>query len=142
VHSVGAWTFYLLPEGWSIQKEFGLQRTVKEDEFPSSIVVMEEQLGPGVTLPAYVEAQIAMLRQYLSEPKIEPAAVPALNGSDESIGMDLRYNTKDGSEVFYRRIYVRHGSKAGVCTLTTLGKDSAAILESLKPLWPALSFLP
>ncbi|HUL16859.1 MAG TPA: FHA domain-containing protein [Terriglobales bacterium] len=142
VLTVGAWAFHLLPEGWSVQKDFGLQQVVEESEFPSSIVVLEEPLGPGVTLPAYVESQIATLRQYLKDPRIDPEVAPAVNGSEENVALDIRHKTKEGVEVFYRRIYARRGSKAGVLTLTTLSKNSPAILESLKTFWTALSFRP
>jgi predicted component of type VI protein secretion system len=138
---VGAWAFHLLPEGWSIQKDFGLQQSVGESDFPSSIVVLEEPLGTGVTLPAYVESQIATLRQYFKDPQIDPAVAPAVQGSEESVALDIRHKTKEGVEVFYRRIYARRGSKAGVLTLTTLGANSSAVLERLKNLWGALSFL-
>jgi hypothetical protein len=131
----------LLPEGWSIQKDFGLQQSVGESDFPSSIVVLEEPLGTGVTLPAYVESQIATLRQYFKDPQIDPAVAPAVQGSEESVALDIRHKTKEGVEVFYRRIYARRGSKAGVLTLTTLGANSSAVLERLKNLWGALSFL-
>jgi len=141
VLSVGAWAFHLLPEGWSIQKDFGLQQVVGESEFPSSIVVLEEPLGPGVTLPAYVESQIATLRQYFKDPQIDPAVAPAVQGSEENVALDIRHETKEGVEVFYRRIYARRGSKAGVLTLTTLAKNSQTVVGSLKTFWSALSFL-
>jgi predicted component of type VI protein secretion system len=142
VFTVGSWAFHLLPEGWQIQKEFGLQQSVDESQFPSSVVVLEEPLGSGVTLPKFVESQIGMLRQYLQEPHIEPAVAPAVVGSEESIAVDVRHKTKDGTEVFYRRVYVRRGNRAGVLTLTSLAKDSASILESLQPFWAALAFRP
>jgi hypothetical protein len=34
---------------------------------------MEEPLGPGISLPQYVEAQTKMFREYLREPKIDAA---------------------------------------------------------------------
>jgi pSer/pThr/pTyr-binding forkhead associated (FHA) protein len=142
VFTVGSWAFHLLPEGWQIQKEFGFQQSVEEGQFPSSVVVLEEPLGSGVTLPNFVESQIGMLRQYLQEPHIEPAVAPAVEGSEESIAVDVRHKTKDGTEVFYRRVYVRRGNRAGVLTLTSLAKDSASVLESLQPFWAALAFRP
>lgn len=125
-----------------MQKDFGLQQTVSETEFPGSIVVLEEPLGAGVTLPTYVESQIATLRQYLKDPQIDAVIPPAVSGAEESVAFDVRQKTKDGVEVFYRRVYVRKGSKAGVLTLTTLGANAQSLLEGLGNLWAALAFRP
>lgn len=142
VFTVGSWGFHTIPEGWTVQKDFGFQQSVSENEFPGSIVALEELLGAGVTLPAYVESQIATLRQYLKDPQIDAAVPPAVLGAEESVAFDVRQKTKDGVEVFYRRVYVRKGAKAGVLTLTTLAANSARLLEGLGDLWAALAFKP
>lgn len=142
VFTVGSWGFHTIPEGWTVQKDFGFQQTVPENEFPGSIVALEEPLGAGVTLPTYVESQIATLRQYLKDPQIDAAVPPAVSGAEESVAFDVRQKTKDGVEVFYRRVYVRKGAKAGVLTLTTLAANSARLLEGLGDLWAALAFRP
>ena len=140
--SVGSWILNSQPEGWEIQEGYGLQRNVKPDAFPSSLVVMEELLGPRISFANYVESQINMFRQYLCELRIEPTTSPEIDGAEEKIAYDVRHKTKDNVEVFYRRIYARRGFTVGVLTLTTLEKDSAEVLESLHSFWAGLTFRP
>jgi len=82
--SIGSWAFHKIPNGWQIQEGLGIQQDVK-DAFPASVGAMEERLGPGITLPQYVEAQTKMFREYLREPKIDAALPPAIPGSAETV---------------------------------------------------------
>ena len=140
--SVGSWILNNLPEGWEVQEGFGLQRNVKPETFPSSLVVMEELLGPKISFASYVESQISMFRQYLRELRFEPTTSPEIDGAEEKVAFDVRHKTKDNVEVFYRRIYARRGFTVGVLTLTTLEEDSAEVLHSLHSFWAGLGFRP
>jgi len=131
--SIGSWAFHKIPNGWQIQEGLGIQQDVK-DAFPSNIGAMEEPLGPGITLPQYVEAQTKMFREYLREPKIDAALPPTIPGSAETVALEVRYSTKDGQSIYYHRVYARSGSVIGVLTLTTLEKD----LSSLRPVYDSV----
>jgi pSer/pThr/pTyr-binding forkhead associated (FHA) protein len=130
--TIGSWRFAKVPEGWEAQGEFGVQRAEK-DAFPSNVVATEEMLGLA-TLQRFVEAQVAMLRQYLREPQIEAALPPSIPGADETVALDIRYATKDDQVIFMRRIYASHAKQVGVLTLTTLEKD----LEEIRPALDAI----
>lgn len=138
VFSVKGWSFAVLPEKWEIQQEFGLQRNAG-NEFPSSVLATEEFLG-AVTLQEFVESQISMLRRYLRDPKIEPTMPPKVNGAEETMGVDVRHATKDGTELVYRRIYARSGTSVGVLSITTTASDFGRVTESLQPLMEEVAF--
>ncbi len=131
--AIGSWAFHNIPDGWQIQEGLGIQQDVK-DAFPASVGAMEEPLGPGITLPQYVEAQTKMFREYLREPKIDAALPPAIPGSSETVALEVRYSTKDGQSIYYHRVYARSGSTIGVLTLTTLEND----LPSLRPVYDSV----
>jgi len=137
--SVGHWAFQKIPDGWQIQEGLGIQQDVK-DAFPSNIGAMEEPLGPGITLPQYVEAQTKMLREYLREPKIDAALPPTIPGSAETVALEVRYSTKDGPSIYLQRVYARSGSTIGVLTLTTLEKDLSSVRPTYDSVLAAISF--
>jgi len=124
--AIGSWVFHKIPDRWQIQEGLGIQQIVK-DAFASSIGVMEEPLGPGITLMKYIEAQTLMFRESLQEPRIDAVAAPVITGSEETAAIEIRFTIKDGPSVFFRRVYVRGGSGIGVLTLTTLEKDLASV---------------
>jgi hypothetical protein len=101
---------------------------------------MEEPLGPGITLPQYVEAQTKMFREYLREPKIDAALPPNIPGSAETVALEVRYSTKDGQSIYYHRVYARSGSVIGVLTLTTMEKDLSALRPVYDSVLSAISF--
>ena len=137
--TIGSWAFHKIPGGWQIQEGLGIQQDVK-DAFPSSIGAMEEPLGPGITLPQYVEAQTKMFREYLREPKIDAALPPAIPGSAETVALEVRYSTKDGQSIYYHRVYARSGAVIGVLTLTALEKDLSSIRPVYDSVLSAISF--
>jgi predicted component of type VI protein secretion system len=138
--TIGSWSFAKVPEGWHAQGEFGIQRAEK-DAFPSNVVATEEMLGLA-TLERYVEAQVAMLRQYLREPRIEASLPPAIAGSEETVAIDIRYATKDGQVIVLRRIFARSARRVGVLTLTTIEKDLEEIRLALDAILASVSFRP
>jgi hypothetical protein len=128
--AIGSWVFARIPEGWKIQEGLGIQLDAKDEKvFSSNIGAMEEPMGPGITLSEYVEAQTKMFREYLREPKIDAALPPKIPGATETIALEVRFSTKDGLTIYYRRVYARGRSAIGVLTLTTLEKD----LSSVRP---------
>jgi hypothetical protein len=131
--TIGAWVFSVVPPGWEVKEEFGIQRA-EGDAFPSNVIATEEMLAGEAAMPQFVESQVAMLRQYLREPKIEAILPPAIAGADEKTALDVRYNTNDGQTICSRRVYARSGKIAGTITLTTLEKD----LPQVKPAFDAI----
>jgi predicted component of type VI protein secretion system len=132
--TIGGWTFAVLPEKWTAQGEFGIQRDAS-GAFPSSAVATEEPLSNGISLQEYVEAQLAMLRQYLREPQIDAALPPKIHGAEETVVVEVLYKTNDGEAVFYRRVYARVGRTVGVLTFTTLQKE----LVEVRPAFEAIT---
>ena len=141
VLTVGSWRFGLIPLGWSPAEGFGIQLDSKEG-FPSSVVATEEQLFEGGTLAQYVEAQVTMLRQYLREPSFEAALPPSIPGADETVALDVRFQTKEGEAIFYGRVYARAGNSVGTLTLTALEKDLAAARKAFGELLSEIGFTP
>lgn len=139
--TVGSWRFGVIPEGWQPTEGFGVQVATKEG-FPSSVVATEEQLFEGGTLQQFVEAQVTMLRQYLRDASFEAALPPSIPGADETVALDVRYSTKQGESIFYRRVYARAGGIVGVLTLTTLEKDLPSIKEAFGELLGEVGFAP
>ncbi len=141
VLSIGSWSFSRIPDGWEAQEGFGIQQKAKNG-FPSNIVVTEEQLAEGASLQQFVEAQVNMLRQYLRQPSIEAALPPGVPGAEESVAIDVKYSTKEGDVVMYKRIYARAGSAVGVLTLTVLEKDLQSVLPAFRELMDETGFYP
>jgi hypothetical protein len=112
----------VLPPGWQIKEEFGMERAEKGC-FPSSVIATEEILGAGIPLPQFVESQVSTLRQYLREPSIEAGVPPAIEGAEEKALLNIHYKTKDGQALMYRRLYGRSGRSIGTITLTSLESD-------------------
>ena len=141
--SVGSWAFARIPEGWKIQEGLGIQLDVKDEKaFSSNIGAMEEPLGPGFALSEYVELQTKMFREYLREPQIDAALPPKIPGATETIALEVRFGTKDGPTIYYRRVYARGHSSIGVLTLTTLEKDLANIRSAYDSFLAGASFSP
>jgi len=139
--TIGSWTFSTLPEQWTAQGEYGIQRDIP-DAFPSSAVATEEPLSSGVSLQEYVEAQLAMLRQYLREPQIDAALPPKIHGVEETVAVEVLYKTKDGQAVFYRRVYARVGRTVGVLTFTTLQTELAQVRPAFEAIAAGAGFAP
>jgi len=137
--AIGSWAFHKIPSGWQIQEGLGIQQDIK-DAFPASVGAMEEPLGPGITLPQYVEAQTKMFREYLREPKIDAALPPTIPGSAETVALEVRYSTKDGQSIYYHRVYARSGAVIGVLTLTALEKDLSSVRPVYDSVLSAISF--
>lgn len=138
--TIGSWRFAVLPENWVAQGEFGIQR-MEKDAFPSNVVVSEEMLGLS-TLQQFVEGQVAMLRQYLHDPRIEPSLPPAIAGAEETVTLDIRYRTKDEQVILLLRILARRGKRVGILTLTTLEKDLEEIRPALDAILAGATFEP
>lgn len=122
-----------------MKDEFGIQR-VEKDKFPSTVTATEEMVAEGSDFQPFVELQISMLRQYLRGSRIEAALSPAIPGADEKASFDVRYPTKDGQILFYRRVYARSGTTVGTITLNALEKDLDQILPAFDAILAGVQF--
>jgi pSer/pThr/pTyr-binding forkhead associated (FHA) protein len=139
VFSVGSWGFSVVPQGWDVKAEFGMEHAEK-DGFPTTVTATEEMVPGNIALGPFVESQLSMLRQYLKDPKIEAAIPPAIPGAEEKASVDVRYSTNDGQIIFYRRIYARSGRVFGTLTLMTLEKELASVRAPLDTIVAGLAF--
>jgi pSer/pThr/pTyr-binding forkhead associated (FHA) protein len=139
--TIGSWNFARIPDGWVEAGEYGIQRDTP-GAFPSSVVATEEALGASFSLQHYVEAQLAMLRQHLREPRIEAIVPPTIQGAQDSAAVDVVYKTKDDQAVLYRRIYVRAGRTAGVLAFTTLQGELSKVAPAFDAITSGASFSP
>jgi predicted component of type VI protein secretion system len=138
---IGGWTLTTLPVGWIEAGEYGIQRDTP-DGFPSNVVATEEPLGASLSLQEYVDSQLTMIRQYLRKPQIDATIPPKIQGAEESIAMEIHYETKDGQGVYYRRVYVRAGRTVGVLALTTLQSELAQIRPVFDSILSGMRFNP
>jgi hypothetical protein len=139
---IGGWSFARVPVDWEVKDGIGFLQKVPGGGFQSNITAMEERLSGGITLEAFVEAQIKMLREYLKEPQIDAAIPPKIAGAENSVGVEIHYATKDGQTVHIHRIYVRHGPIVGVASLTTLESELQKAQEAFHSVLSQASFLP
>lgn len=139
VLSVGSWAFTHLPEGWEVKEEFGMQ-CARKDRFPSTVTATEEMLPGEPALQHFVESQVSMLRQYLREPKIEAVLPPPISGVEERAAVEVRYSTKDGETIFFRRVYARRARLVGTITLTTLEKELAEVQQAFDAITTGAKF--
>jgi predicted component of type VI protein secretion system len=138
---IGSWKFTRIPKGWEVQEAYGITYAGK-DAFPSSVVATEELLYSGSSLQQYVEAQVNMLRQYLREPRIEPAVPPKIAGCEDSLAIEVSYTTKEKHNIFYRRIYAKVGGRVAVLTLTTLENELARCQPAFNEILSGVSLEP
>ena len=139
VFTVGSWGFSIIPHGWTIKSEFGMEQAVK-DGFPSSVTATEEMIGGNAVLGPFVESQLSMLRQYLKAPRIEAVVPPTIPGAEEKASVDVRYATNDGQTIFYRRLYARTGNTVGTVTLMTLDSEFASIRPAFDAILGGIAF--
>ena len=139
VFTVGSWAFSVVPQGWTVKDEFGMEKAEK-DGFPSNLTATEELVSGNTALGPFVESQLSMLRQYLREPKIEAAIPPTIPGAEEKASVDVRYSTNDGQTIFYRRLYARTGNTVGTITLMTLDSEFAALRPAFDAIVGGIAF--
>lgn len=140
IFTVGSWAFSVVPQGWTVKDEFGMERAAKDEGFPTSLTATEEMVPGSTSLGPFVESQLSMLRQYLKDPKIEAVIPPAIPGAQEKASVDVRYSTNDGKVIFYRRLYARSANTIGTITLMTLDADFPAIRPAFDAIVAGLAF--
>ena len=117
--TLGSWSFRRIPEGWVVDEGYGLH-FAGPGTFPSEAVVSEARLAGGVALESHIESEMALVREFVSEPEIKMTGEVKLAGAEEARGVVIRYKTDDGRRFWQRQVYARSGQLVGVLTLTTL----------------------
>jgi hypothetical protein len=54
--------------------------------------------------------------------------------------VDVRYSTKDGQTIFYRRLYARAGNTVGTITLMTLESELGSVQPSFDAILGGVAF--
>ncbi|MGO9272634.1 MAG: FHA domain-containing protein [Terriglobia bacterium] len=130
---LGSWSFRRIPEGWVVDEGYGLHFT-GPGAFPSEAVVREARLAGGVALESHIESEMALVREFVSQPEIKMAGEVTLAGAEEARGVVIRYKTDDGRRFWQRQVYARSGQLVGVLTITTLDIE----LPRIQPVFDAI----
>jgi pSer/pThr/pTyr-binding forkhead associated (FHA) protein len=124
--TLGSWSFSRIPEGWVVDEGYGLH-FARPGTFPSEVVVSEARLAGDVTLQSHIESEMALVREFVSEPEIKMAGQVKVGGAQEASEVVIRYTTDDGRRFWQRQVYARSGQLVGTLTLTTLEVESPRI---------------
>lgn len=128
------WTFGTCPAGWEARPGAGLRRN-EPGRFPSSVVLVADELAEGETLPDYVDRQLGSFRDVLGEPEVEGPRPLAHPGADEARELVLSFTLADGpTPVVQRQLFVRRGRRLAVITETTTPTER----EALRPTFHAI----
>jgi hypothetical protein len=110
--------------------------------FPSQAVASEDRIDGGVTLQAYIESQIALVREFVLKHTVEMGEAIKIAGADEAMRVVIRYQTDDGRRFYQCQIYARSGLFVGDLTLTTLEDEFTRIGPVFASIISAASFNP
>ena len=126
---VGGWTFQAIPNGWQAIEAYGIRSAVK-GLFPAEAMVTEDVLSGG-TFAQFIESQLSLVREFVTDPQIEKAMPVRIAGASEVEAFTIRYGTDDGRRFVQRQIYARAGKRVGGVTLTTLESELAKVRTEL-----------
>lgn len=135
---VHGWTFSSFPTGWEGIPGTGLRR-MESDRFPSSVVVVPDELPEGETLARYVERQIAALGEALTAHQIEGPRPGKMPGVEETLEMTVRHSIAGGPSIVQRQLYTRRGRTIGVITETTTAADWEGLRTTLETILGGLT---
>lgn len=135
---VHGWIFSSIPTGWEGIPGTGLRRT-ELDHFPSSVVVVPDELPAGETLAGYVERQLAALREAMSAHQIEVPRPGRMPGVEETLEMTVRHSIASGPSIVQRQLYTRRGRTIGVITETTTAADWEGLRATLETILGGLT---
>jgi|SRR5262249_41717635 len=138
VAQIGSWQLGAVPADWELLPE-GLRRT-GENVFPSNVVVSEEPLPEGMTLKRYVENQVEVMQQVLTEPKIQGPETTMIFGSEPSYTLRVSYESSERHRVVQAQIYTAIEDQVGIVTFTTLQQQQAEVEKDFKAIAKALRF--
>ena len=138
--SIGGWSLQTIPPGWVVDEGYGIH-LAEAGVFPSEVVVNETPLEAGTTLQSHIESEIALLREFVSEPAIKVEGAVAVAGASEATAVSIRY-TAEGKRFAQLQVYARSGGFIGVLTLRTTEQEFPHIQPVFTSLVAASRFRP
>lgn len=118
------WRFPETPDGWEVVPGVGLKRT-QERESPPNVVVLEDTLAPEDSLAAYVEAQLALMKEQLRDFAFEYVDAALPGEVDDALALEIRHRGDGDRTLVQRQTYARRGDYLAVATCTALDSDFA-----------------
>lgn len=135
---IGNWSVSEIPRGWELVSD-GLRRSL-ENVFPSNVVFTEEPLAVGMTVHAYIENQIQVMRQLLRDPQIKgPEATPGFN-SEQSQTLWIAHQSSEGHPMVQTQTYAVVEEQVGIVTFTTVEQERADVENDFKTIAKGLRF--
>jgi hypothetical protein len=138
---VGSWSVRTIPPGWEVVPGYGL-RSASENTFPSTVVLTEEKLPEGMTLPGYVANSIEIMRRLLPEPKIKGPDPFSFPEAEEAQQLAVAYKSKDDRSVVQRQIYAGAAGVVGIVTFTTVEEEMSNVSGAFRAIGSGLRFGP
>jgi hypothetical protein len=138
---IGSWSLLAIPPGWEVLHGYGIRR-IGQNVFPSVLMMVEEKLPEGSTLPGYVANQIEAIKGLLREPKFKGPVPVAMPEASEAQRLGVSYNLDDGRAVVQIQIYATAADIVGNATFTTLEEELPTISNTLQALIKNLRFQP
>jgi hypothetical protein len=118
---LGSWTLAHIPMGWEVIQDHGIRRA--EDQISASnVVATEEEVSQDALLREYVDSQIRILSEIVSNLRVEctrPATVP---GATEALEVEIRYQIEREAWLVQRQVYALAHRMVGILTCTTLAE--------------------
>jgi hypothetical protein len=136
---IGSWSVRTIPAGWDVVPNYGL-RSAAENTFPSTVVLTEEKLPEGMTLPGYVANSIEIIRRLLPEPKIKGPDPFSFPEAEEAQQLAVAYESKDDRSVVQRQIYAGAAGVVGIVTFTTIEEEMSNVSGAFRAIGSGLRF--
>jgi len=137
---IGSWQIESVPEGWEILPGQGLRRALP-NVFPSTVVMLEEPLPPGLSLDGYVANQVQVIRALLPQSQIKGPSPTALPQIESAQKLGVFYQSRDGRAVVQTQLYTTSSSgQVGIVTFTTLEEEFAQVGSAFQAIGNGLKF--
>lgn len=114
---VGSWTLAHIPVGWEVIEHHGIQGC-EDQASPSNVVATEEELPKDRTLGEYVDAQVRVLSELVSDLRVERRRRATVRGATEALEVEIRYRVDEGGVLAQRQVYARASRMVGILTCT------------------------
>jgi predicted component of type VI protein secretion system len=142
----GAWALSVVPAGWTAYPASDANPDTvaayarRPDEPPASVLTSADPLPAGESLDAYVEAQLALCRDTLTDIRVDGPCPASIAGSEAALEVTIRHRADDGSTVWHRQLYARGRSIVGVATITLTDPSAPNAAAAADRIRRALAF--
>lgn len=117
----------------------GLRRSL-ENVFPSNVVFTEELLPASMTIQAYIENQILVMRQLLDDPQIKGPEAASGFDSEQSETLWIAYQSSEGHRIVQTQTYAVVQERVGIVTFTTIEPERADVENDFEKIANGLRF--